>query len=263
MTSTNRRRLEMAIPWIVIGGLLLTWQTAVVTLDIKPFVLPAPTAIFAAFVENRVPIMQHALFTLTSTMTGFGLGVGFGIALGVIIGSSRLVYAGLYPVLVGFNSIPKVAIVPLLVLWLGIGQPTAIATAFLLSFFPIAVNIATGLATVEPELEDVLLSLGASKADLLFKVGLPRAMPYFFASLKVSITLAFIGAVIAETIASNDGIGYLMLQASSQFRIPLMFAGVFVIAIMGIVTYLIFAFIERRMTGWATRGRDIQVASGG
>jgi NitT/TauT family transport system permease protein len=263
MTSANRRRLEIAFPWLVITGLLLTWQAAVVGFGIAPFVLPSPTAVLAALVENRVPIMHHALFTLTSTMIGFFLGVVFGILLGVVIGSSRLVYVGLYPVLIGFNSIPKVAIVPLLVLWLGIGQPTAIATAFLLSFFPIAVNIATGLATVEPELEDVLLSLGASKMDLLLKVGLPRAMPYFFASLKVSITLAFIGAVIAETIASNDGIGYLMLQASSQFRIPLMFAGVFVIATMGIVTYLIFAFIERRMTGWATRGRNIQVASGG
>src|SRR5258708_15145 len=263
MTSINRRRLEIAIPWIVISALLLTWESAVVACGMKPFVLPSPTAIFAAFVENRGPIMQHALFTLTSTMAGFALGVAFGVGLGVVIGSSRLVYVGLYPVLIGFNSIPKVAIVPLLVLLLGIGQPTAIPTALLLSFFPIAVNIATGLATVEPELEDVLLSLGASKTDLLLKVGLPRALPYFFASLKVSITLAFIGTVISETIASNDGIGYLMMQASSQFRIPLMFAGVFVIAIMGIVTYLIFAFIERRMTGWATRGRDIQVASGG
>lgn len=263
MTRKNRRRLEIGAPWIVVITLLAVWQIAVVALGVKPFVLPAPTAILEAFMRDRGPIMQHALFTLSSTMTGFTFGVLFGILLGVFIGSSRLIYVGLYPILIGFNSIPKVAIVPLLVLWLGIGQPTAIATAFLLSFFPIAVNIATGLATVEPELEDVLLSLGASKLDILRKVGLPRAMPYFFASLKVSITLAFIGAVIAETIASNDGIGYLMLQASSQFRIPLMFAGVFVIATMGIITYLIFAFIEQRMTGWATRGRDMQVQSGG
>ena len=263
MTRKTRRRLEIAAPWIVVTVLLAIWQLAVVALGIKPFILPSPTAILEAFMQDRAPIMQHALFTLSSTMSGFAFGVVFGILLGVFIGSSRLAYVGLYPVLIGFNSIPKVAIVPLLVLWLGIGQPTAIATAFLLSFFPIAVNIATGLATVEPELEDVLRSLGASKLDILLKVGLPRAMPYFFASLKISITLAFIGAVIAETIASNDGIGYLMLQASSQFRIPLMFAGVFVIAIMGIVTYLVFALIERRMTGWATRGRDMQIASGG
>ncbi|MFN8723229.1 MAG: ABC transporter permease, partial [Rhodospirillales bacterium] len=125
------------------------------------------------------------------------------------------------------------------------------------------VNVATGLATVEPEIEDVLRSLGASKLDILMKIGLPRSMPYFFASLKVAITLAFVGAVISETIASNEGIGFLMLQASSQFRIPLMFAGVVVIAVMGVVTYVFFAAIERRMTGWATRGQQgTQFATG-
>ena len=139
----------------------------------------------------------------------------------------------------------------------------AIITAFLISFFPILVNVAAGIATVEPELKDVLRALGAPQWMVIQKVGLPRSMPYFFASLKVSITLAFIGAVIAETIASNDGIGYLMLQASSQFRIPLMFAGVFVIAIMGVATYLLFALIERRMTRWAFRGRDVQLIGGG
>ena len=255
--------LERLSPWLFTICLFLLWEGACRAFKVNPIVLPAPSVIFLAMAQYWQVLARNSLVTLWTTMVGFGLALIFGIVLGLIIGWSRAIYRGLYPVLIGFNSIPKVAIVPLLVLWLGIGQPTAIATAFLLSFFPIAVNIATGLATVEPELEDVLLSLGATKADLLFKVGLPRAMPYFFASLKVSITLAFIGAVIAETIASNDGIGYLMLQASSQFRIPLMFAGVFVIAIMGIVTYLIFAFIERRMTGWATRGRDIQVASGG
>jgi NitT/TauT family transport system permease protein len=138
---------------------------------------------------------------------------------------------------------------------MGIGQPPAITTAFMLSFFPIAVNVATGLATTEPELEDVLRSLGATKFDILRKVGIPRSLPYFFASLKVSITLAFVGAVISETLASNDGIGYLMVQAASQFRTPLMFAGVAVIAAMGIATYVLFVLIESHFTGWATRGQ--------
>jgi NitT/TauT family transport system permease protein len=185
------------------------------------------------------------------------------VILGVLIGSFRLVYSGLYPLLIGVNSVPKAAVVPILVLWLGIGTAPAIATAFLLCFFPIAVNVATGLATVEPELEDVLRSLGASKLDILRKVGLPRSMPYFFASLKVAITLAFVGTVISETLASNDGIGYLMLQASSQFRVPLMFAGLAVIAIMGIATYVVFAVLEARLTSWATRRQDAPLASGG
>jgi NitT/TauT family transport system permease protein len=174
--------------------------------------------------------------------------------LGVAIGSSRFIYRGLYPVLVAFNSIPKVAVVPVFVIWFGTGTVPAVLTAFLVSFFPIAVNVATGLATIEPELLDVMRSLGAKKRKILTKVGLPRAMPYFFASLKVAITLAFVGTIISETVASNKGIGYLMMAATSNFDTPLVFAGLIVIAVMGIVMYAIFAAIEDRMTFWAKRG---------
>ncbi len=259
----SRANLEKAMPWIVIIGLLVAWQAIVTGFKIRQFVLPAPSAIFQAFMDHRGPIMHNALFTLTNTLIGFAIGIVVGLALGVAIGSSRLVYKGLYPLLIGINSVPKAAVVPILVVWLGIGQPPAIATAFLLCFFPIAVNVATGLSTVEPELRDVLRSLGASKFDILRKVGLPRSMPYFFASLKVAITLAFVGAVISETLASDDGIGYMMLQASSQFRVPLMFAGLFVIAAMGIATYVFFAVLEGRVTGWATRGQENSMEGGG
>jgi NitT/TauT family transport system permease protein len=259
---SRRRKLEAAMPWIVIGGLLLLWQSIVQIFNVRAFILPAPTAIWAAFLEYRQPIMDNALFTLANTLSGFAIGIAVGVLLGIVIGSSRLAYAGLYPLLIGINSVPKAAIVPIFVLWMGIGQAPAIATAFLLSFFPIAVNVAIGLATVEPELEDVLRSLGATRMDILRKVGLPRTMPFFFASLKVSVTLAFVGAVISETIASNDGIGYLMMQSASQFRVPLMFAGLMVIAAMGIATYVIFALIERRVTGWAMRRQDTQFGGG-
>jgi NitT/TauT family transport system permease protein len=263
MSPRAWRQLEFAMPWLVIIGLVTVWQAIVQTFAIAPFVLPAPTAIFDAFLEYRGPIIDNALFTLRNTILGFALGIAVGVILGVLIGSFRLVYSGLYPLLIGINSVPKAAVVPILVLWLGIGQSPAIATAFLLCFFPIAVNVATGLATLEPELEDVLRSLGASKLDILRKVGLPRAMPYFFASLKVAITLAFVGTVISETLASNDGIGYLMLQASSQFRVPLMFAGLTVIALMGIATYVVFALLEGRFTSWATRRQETPLGGGG
>jgi len=262
MMPRARRRLELAMPWLVIAGLIILWQAVVQLFGIRQFILPAPSAIWDAFVEYRAPILDNALFTLANTLIGFGLGIAFGVLLGIVIGSSRLAYSGLYPLLIGINSVPKAAVVPILVLWLGIGQPPAIATAFMLSFFPIAVNVATGLATVEPELEDVLRSLGATRLDILRKVGLPRTMPYFFASLKVSITLAFVGAVLSETIASNDGIGYLMLQSASQFRVPLMFAGLMVIAAMGIATYVVFAVLEGRVTSWATRRHDTPFGGG-
>ena len=170
-----------------------------------------------------------------------------------MIGWSRAIYAGLYPLMIGFNAIPKVAVVPILVLWFGIGFVPAVLTAFLISFFPIVVNVATGLATIEPELEDVLKALGASKLDIMRKVGIPRALPYFFGSLKVAITLAFVGTVISESVASNYGIGNLMLQAQAQFQVPLIFAGLVALAVEGIVMYWLMAMLEARMTGWAHR----------
>ncbi len=154
-----------------------------------------------------------------------------------MIGWSRTIYAGIYPLMIGFNAIPKVAVVPILVLWFGIGFVPAVLTAFLISFFPIVVNVATGLATIEPELEDVLKALGASKLDIMRKVGIPRSLPYFFGSLKVAITLAFVGSVISESVASNNGIGNLMLQAQAQFNVPLIFAGLLALAVLGIVMY--------------------------
>jgi len=205
-------------------------------------------------VQYAGPIAGHAWQTFWTTMIGFAIGVVVGLALGVAIGTSRFVYKGLYPLLVAFNAIPKVAFVPILVVWFGIGSVPAVLTAFLISFFPIVVNVATGLATLEPELEDVLRSLGATKFDILWKVGLPRSLPYFFASLKVSITLAFIGTVVSETVASNQGIGYLMMSAGSSMRMPLVFAGLAVIGIMAMAMYELFAVLERRMTRWAHRG---------
>jgi NitT/TauT family transport system permease protein len=158
--------------------------------------------------------------------------------------------------LVAFNSIPKVAVIPILVIWFGIGTVPAIITAFLISFFPILVNVAAGIATVEPELNDVLRALGARRWQVIQKVGLPRSMPYFFASLKVAITFAFVGSIVAETVAANKGIGNLMLVASSRFEVPLAFAGLLVTSVMGVGMYLVATIVERRTTGWATRGSD-------
>jgi NitT/TauT family transport system permease protein len=240
-------------PWLYTAALFVLWEAVVRIFSIPEFFLPAPTAIARAFVEYWSAIYRNSLITLVTTMIGFGLAVGFGLALGLVVGWSRSIYAGLYPLMIGFNAIPKVAVVPILVLWFGIGFVPAVLTAFLISFFPIVVNVATGLATIEPELEDVLKALGASKLDIMRKVGIPRTLPYFFGSLKVAITLAFVGSVISESIASNNGIGNLMLQAQAQFKVPLIFAGLVALAIEGIVMYWLMAILEKRMTGWAQR----------
>ena len=247
-------KLESAMPWLFVAGLLLVWQLTCVGFNIPNFLLPRPSVVVQAFVAQFNPIMENSWDTLVRTVIGFILAVILGALLGVAIGSSRLIYRGLYPVLIGFNSVPKVAVVPIFVIWFGTGAVPAVLTAFLVSFFPIAVNVATGLATVEPELLDVLRSLGARKRQILIKIGLPRSLPYFFASLKIAITLAFVGTIISETVASSSGIGYLMMAATANFDTPLVFAGLFVIAVMGIVMYAIFAAVEQRMTFWAKRG---------
>jgi len=249
----NQSLLIRLSPWLFTIGLVIVWEAAVHIFKIPVFFLPPPSAIGQAFVDYSGPILRNSWITLETTLIGFGLAVGFGMLLGLLVGWSRAIYAGLYPLMIGFNAIPKVAVVPILVLWFGIGFIPAVLTAFLISFFPIVVNVATGLATIEPELEDVLKALGASKLDIMRKVGIPRTLPYFFGSLKVAITLAFVGSVISESVASNYGIGNLMLQAQAQFQVPLIFAGLVVLAIEGIAMYAAMALLERRMTGWAQR----------
>jgi NitT/TauT family transport system permease protein len=254
----NQEMIERAMPWLVMIAAIVLWELGCIVFSVPEFILPRPSRIIEVLISSAYPIWFHASLTLVTTLLGFALSVFFGVVLGVAVGSSRLIYRGFYPLLVGFNSVPKVAIVPVLVVWFGIGEIPAVLTAFLMSFFPIAVNVATGLATVEPELEDVLRVLGAKKRDVLFKVGLPRSMPYFFASLKIAVTLAFVGSVISESIASSRGIGTLMVRAASDFRISLVFAGLIVTAAMGIIMYVAFAVLENHSTRWATRRMDIQ-----
>ena len=184
-------------------GFFLLWEALCWMFGISDIVVPKPSQIVVTLVERMPALWPHTLQTLYTTLVGFAFGIVIGILLGMLIGSSRLAYDVAYPLLVGFASIPKVAVVPIFVLWFGSGTVPAILTAMIMSIFPIVVNVATGLATTEPELEDVMRALRASKLDILWNVGLPRTMPYFFASLKVAVTLAFVGTVISETVASN------------------------------------------------------------
>jgi NitT/TauT family transport system permease protein len=213
MDARTRERLA---PWLLTVAIAVAWQAIVWVFDVSEFIFPGPVAIFRALFDCAGPIAGHAWKTFWTTMAGFALGVVVGLLLGFIVGSSRFIYNALYPLLVAFSSVPKAAFVPILVVWFGIGAVPAILTAFLICFLPIVVNVATGLATLEPEFEDVLRSLGSHRRDILLKVGPPRSLPYCFASLKVAIALAFVGAVVSETVASSDGIGHLMMSAARR-----------------------------------------------
>lgn len=254
MYKFDNKQIERWSPWILLLAVVLLWQVLCAALDVSPFIFPSPALILKDFIEYHSVIATHAWRTFWVTMAGFGLAIVVGVLLGFLIGSSRLAYAAVYPLMTAFNALPKAAFVPVLIVWFGIGIGPAILTAFLISFFPITVNIATGLATLEPELEDVLRVLGAKRWDVLIKVGLPRSMPYFYASLKVAITLAFVGTTVSEMTASNEGIGYLLISAGSSMQMGLAFAGLLVVGAMAMAMYELFSWVEKRTTAWAHRG---------
>ncbi|MDO9413918.1 MAG: ABC transporter permease [Pseudolabrys sp.] len=250
MSPHARRKVWSAV---LIVGFFVLWEALCWLFNVSDIIVPKPSQIISTLIARGPALWPHTLQTVYTTLVGFGFGILIGISLGVLIGSSKLAYDVAYPLLVGFASIPKVAVVPIFVLWFGSGTVPAVLTAMIMCIFPIVVNVATGLATTEPELEDVMRALRATKLDILWNVGLPRTMPFFFASLKVSVTLAFVGTVISETVASNRGIGNVMMIASSNFDVPLVFAGLMILAFLGVSLYAIFSLIEGRITGWAHR----------
>ena len=241
-------------PLILLIAIIALWQAICSFFNVSEFIFPSPIQIVHALFDLWGAIMGHAWRTFWTTMVGFGISIAVGVVLGFVIGSSRFAYAAMYPLMTAFNALPKAAFVPILVVWFGIGVGPAVLTAFLISFVPIMVNIATGLATLEPELEDVLRVLGAKRWDVLTKVGLPRSMPYFYGSLKVAITLAFVGTTVSEMTAANEGIGYLLISAGSSMQMGLAFSGLLVVGVMAMVMYELFSWIEKHTTGWAHRG---------
>lgn len=247
----------LSSPWAVYGLPILTamfvfvlWEVVVRVFGIAEFILPAPSAIFADIPQWGGTVLKNAWTTLFTTLVGFGIALVLGVLVGFTIGYSKLASLTLYPLLIGFNTIPKVALVPLMSIWFGIGAVPAVITAFLLAVFPIAVNVASGLATVESEMQDVLVALGANRFEIFQKVGFPHTLPYLFASLKVAISQAFIGSVIAETVASDGGIGYVILSASSNFNVSLAFLALLALAVMGVALYSMFAVLEKRFVHW-------------
>ena len=256
MSSQTRQRMLSAFTLL---GFFLFWEFACLVSGVSDLVLPRPSQVALVLIDKMPLLWPHTVQTLYTTLAGFALGVMIGILVGVLIGSSRLAYDVAYPLLVGFSSIPKVAVVPLFVVWFGSGTVPAILTSMVICIFPVVVNVATGLASTEPELEDVLRVLGARKRDILWNVSLPRALPYLFASLKIAITLSFVGTVLSETVAANKGIGTVMMIASGNFDVPLVFAGLVLLAIMGIFLYAMSSWVEGRMTGWAQRKTDLSM----
>ena len=236
-------------------GLFAFWETICRLLHIPVFVLPAPSDVVPVLFLQFNAILFNAYQTAFTTLVGFAIGTTAGLFFGGIIGSSASFYRVVYPTLIGLNSIPKIALIPVFVIWFGFGSIIAVLTSAIMAFFPVTVIVATSIVISEPELIDVLRVLGARKRDVFLKVSIPRAMPQFFGSIKVAITAAFIGTIAAETMAANKGLGYVMVVGSSNLNVPLVFAGFVILSLMGVCLYLIAVFFERRLTSWAYRGQ--------
>jgi NitT/TauT family transport system permease protein len=232
------------------------WELAYRVFDIPKFVVPAPLGIIAETWEWRWRLAGHAWVTLYETLGGFALSMLVGVPLAVLIVYSPTLKSALYPLIVLAQSVPKIAIAPVLLLILGHGEIPKVIVAFLVAFFPVVVDTATGLAATPPELLDLSRSYRASAFKTFLKVRLPMAMPFVFAGAKVAITLSVIGAVVGEFVGSDQGLGYLILSATSYWKTELAFSSMILLSLMAIVLFGAVALVERLVCPWLEPARD-------
>ena len=228
----------------LIGG----WQLLVPLAGLSTFVLPTPLEIASRIVSEFTLLAANAYVTLFEVVSGFALSVLIGIPLALSIFYSRAFERAIYPILVALQTVPKVALAPLLVLYLGYGWAPKITLAFLISFFPIVISTVVGLQSLDKNLVSLVRSMGANEWQTFFKVRLPAALPSIFGGFKVAVSLAVIGAVIGEYVAAERGLGYLQLQANSLFDTTLNFATVVTISFLGVVLYFVVDFAEHKVT---------------
>ena len=242
---------ESIAPILTFVFLLALWEAITDYFAIPTWLLPSPSTIAVAFVEWRSELWGHFLTTLYETLIGFGLSIALAVPLAVAVVYSAFLRKSIYPILLALQSVPKVAIAPLLALWIGFGMLPKILVVFLVCFFPIIVATATGLASVSMPVMDLIRSLSANQIQTFIKIRFPTAMPHIFIGLKIAITFAVIGAVIGEFVGSESGLGYLILVSSAQSRTPVAFAALTVLTFLSIILYYIIEFIERITVPWA------------
>ncbi len=247
----NPQNLGRSIyPLLGVVVILALWQIYTWLSGISPLVLPSPIEIAAVSIKRYDLLLQQTWPTLLETILGFALALLIGIPLAVLVANSRLFNLVLYPILVAMQSIPKVAIAPIILVWFGLGLSSKLALAFLVAFFPIVVDTATGLTATPPGLLELAHALCASRRQVFFKVQMPAALPFIFAGSKVAITLAVIGAVIGEFVGSVTGLGNLVLAANSQLDGPLAWAALVWLSALGILLFAAVALAERLMMPW-------------
>lgn len=246
---------KVAVPVAAIVILLALWELLVWAMGWPDYKMASPSDLWPAYVRYQNLFWLYGWQTLWRTVVGLAVAVVFGTFLGMVMGLSKVMNDALYPLLVGFNAIPKATVVPVIALiFVGQHDFNTILMAFMISFFPIAVSVSIGLSTLEPEYRDILRSLGASRMTVFWKIALPKTLPEFFGALKVAVTLAFIGTNLVEIITPHGrGLGHLFQSAQTNSDFPLMFAVLIALAAMGIVLYYAVVALEMLFAGWAVR----------
>ncbi len=244
------RYTDTLYPVATIVVLLALWETASRLGHVPRYILPSPSGIAIRFYELHALIVKESLFTLEATLLGFGLSVAIGVPLGMALVSSRAFNRAVYPLLIGSQVVPKVAVAPVFLVWFGFGLLSKVMISFLVAFFPVLIAAVVGLQSTEVEKLYVARAAGASPLQLFTLVRLPHALPVIFGGMKVSITLAVVGALVGEFVAAENGIGRVLLTASGNMDTELLFAGIFALVIMGVVLFVLMEALERLALPW-------------
>ena len=244
------RGADVLWPMLTVLLVLGAWEGAVSALGIRPIILPRPSQILWDVVARRGLLLQHLWPTLWQCLAGFLLAAGGGMALGMLITLSASARRAIYPHMVAFQMIPKVAVAPLFILWWGVGGTSRVMLAFFISFFPLVVNTAAGLAGADPDMVRMARAFTATRGQIFRKVQLPSALPFIFSGLKISSTLAVIGIVVAEFVSAQEGLGYLMIFSQGLMDTTTMLAAILVLSLLGLVLYGAICLLERLCVYW-------------
>jgi len=245
---------------LVVIAALLAWEAAVYGFKPSPLILPAPSGIWVAFWETPQLFMRHLGFTILTTIAGFASAVVLGVLLAVGIVHSKLLERTVYTLLVALNSIPKVALAPLFVIWMGTGTEPKIAIALMLALFPIVIDMVLGLRSVDPDMLALARVSKASPMAVLFKIRFPCALPSLFAGMKVAVSFALVGAIVGEFVAGSKGLGFQILTAQGQFDTVRVFVSLVLLGIVGTLLFFLVDYAERLLLPWhvSQRGRSDQ-----
>jgi putative hydroxymethylpyrimidine transport system permease protein len=239
-----------SLPLLLIALFFVIWEIAVRASDTPAWMLPRPSAIWEAFLDNRALLWRHTQVTLLAVVLGFGVALVTGVTIGIAIDSSIILERAIYPLIIASQTIPMVVLAPLLLIWFGYGLTPKIIVAALIAFFPIAVSTVDGLRAADGEMLAMLRSFGANRWERFRIAKLPAALPSIFSGARIGIAVCVIAAVFGELVGSSAGLGYLMQRDSSQFLTARVFASIFILSLMGIGLFGLISLAERVLLPW-------------